>query len=229
MKRITLLFAAFFGLLPQLVGGAPIHPHCDVKQWGPESSSSTRAQWNIDPVDGLDYHAGQNASAFNDFQFDPSLTEEPPASAIPDCKYEISDITEIKIKFTLDPGDNMVWKSITLSGGGTGTTINVALTPTVPAGFAFAGGTENNYSFEPHLGGNAMIDGPIELRLPNGPIFVTLEGDNNNFTIRTASVSMSGNHYYRKVPEPSTMQLFLITLGATSVFARRLLASKPLT
>ena len=81
------------------------------------------------------------------------------------------------------------------------------LNATVNMVSAFGSGVATSFTFQPHLMGNAMMAGPLELSLPNEHIYTRVIDDNNDFVITKAEIKMSGNHYY--LPEPSTAILLL--------------------
>lgn len=213
MKRITLLLFVFISLLPQVIFASPIHDHCQVVPWS-QFDSTLIDPILVDPTLPADYRPGENAGHINNFQFRINLKSEPPQSAVSNCFYEISDITLVNIFFGIDPEGTMTWKQIVF-GSHPGITIepvdSTRLTNTI---------VRMQFRFEPHLGQDEMIKGPIQTRSPSGPFFITLFNDNNNFNITSASIITSGNHYYMSehVPEPSTI---LLLLAAIPIFLGR--------
>lgn len=212
MKRITLLLFSFISLLPQLVFASPIHDHCQATPWS-QIDSSLIDPTLVDSTLPADYRPAENAGHINNSQFRINLKSEPPRSAISNCFYEISDITLVNIFFGIDQEGTMTWKQI-LFDSPNGISIE-------PVDSTRLGNIiRMQFRFEPHLGQDAMIKGPIEVRSPSGPFFITLFDDNNNFNITSASILTSGNHYYMSehVPEPSTI---LLLLAAIPIFLDR--------
>lgn len=188
-------------LTPGVAVAGLVHSHCDVQPWTESFiTNNTRRGYDI-PSGGLDYRLGGNATDYRDFQFDTSPRTTPPPSSMADCFYEISDITKIDITFEFT--GTMIWNSLKVSGGGTGTLLDANFDMAPP----FGSGVATSFTFQSHLMGNAMMAGPLELSLPNESIFTRLIDDNNGFVITKAEITMSGNHYY--IPEPSTAILLL--------------------
>ena len=211
MKLAKLSIFLVISVFSQFVFSAPVHMHCDIKTWGPISSSATN------PTVPADYRKGGNSDLLNTFQFLPILNSVPSPSGISNCIYELSDITQIDISFTFI--GTMTWDRIVFGAAGGGGPVTID--PVDP--ISFLSNTIVSYQFEPHLGDALNIPGPIERKMPGGLFPVTFFGDNNGFSVTAASIRLSGHHYY--VPEPSTLPLFLIAI-VVIVYQRKLTANR---
>lgn len=223
MKILKLCIVGLLSLLPQLAFSGPIHSHCDIKTWALTTPSPTNPPSTIFPVD---YRPGGTDQFLSLFTFNPVLNIVPPPSSIPDCFYEISDITRISITFTFE--GTMTWQRLCIGGIVCLRPGDPAFDPRLPIDdilivtpLTFTSGVTRNFRFEPHLG----ID-PIELRLPRsggspaGTFPISFGIDNNAFSITSATISLSGSHYY--IPEPGTLLLVLAAVtGLLHAKARR--------
>jgi hypothetical protein len=194
MSTKSLLFATFLSstALVPLAWTTPaqaLHAHCDQNAW---SSVITKTTIPLPQ----DYRPGGNAAGLNAFQFADIIPESPPPSLVPDCNYEISDITSIGITFWFEGA--MSWNDKITIGGAGGVIYNLnPLNPTT-----FTSGIEKVFNLEPHQS-NTPVPGPMELKLPYLQAFpVTLFGDNNGFKITDARLELQGNNYYVPVPGP---------------------------
>lgn len=194
MKYVaSVLFSALF-LVSTMVGASPVHSHCDIKSWGPIASSETY------PALPADYRASGNAEKISIFEFSALLNAPPPPSSVPKCNYEISDVTQVEVRFTFE--GTMSWDKVLFQSSEGWITID----PADP--ISFVSGESKYFQFEPHLGGDQKIPGPIEMIMPSNQYYVEFIGDNNAFKVTNASLKLNGNHYY--IPEPSTLLLFSI-------------------
>ncbi len=178
-----------------------IHSHCDIKTYG--SIDSTNVTGSLP----ADYRPGGNRAGMEVFQFAPLLNEVPPPSTVKNCNYEISDITKIEVKFTFV--GTMVWQNFKF-GGPTG--INIA----PPNNITFQSGVTKIFQLEPHVLMTAEL-GPLDVSMPKGATGFTLFSDNELFNITSASIKLSGNHYYIDSP----LSIHLLAFGLILLFKRK--------
>lgn len=234
MKYITLLLVGIISFLPHLVIAAPVHSHCDIKKWGPVTSTLTNPK-AADLLTGLgNYDNIFGGPLFlNAFQFSPTLSPGGQTTSIPNCYYELSDITSIDITFTFT--GRMEWDRLCL--GNTlclrpGDVLFDAMNPKPPITgilydppiisfgsnpFPFVSTTTTKrFGLVSHLGVGPpgpidfSIPDSIEMSLPSGVFPITLLGPRSKFNITAASIKLSGNHYF--IPEPGTILLLLAAI-----------------
>lgn len=205
----TICLSGLIGILQGPAAAQAAHTHCLELDW------STTATATNPPVPA-DYRPGGNSANLGFFAFVFQLPAAPP-SGDPDCIYEISDITEITLSFTVQNGP-MVWQ-----------TLRVGLDPTDPkdpgrdingpfnlAGIGF--GTLIQ-TFPAHDAPGAyeldlskkFVNFPVSLRMRVPP--------NDAFVITAASGEIKGHHYY-VVPEPSTILMGAMGVGITALRRR---------
>lgn len=189
------------------------HTHCDRIIY---STNQTGSNPDFFPAD---YRPGGNAELLDFFQFLFEPPAPPPLSQVPDCIYELSDITSITINFVFT--GTMIWDDRVNIGKDAP---NQVIYPISPGSLTFTSGEPTVLVLDPHQT-DTTRPGPFEdiFPYPGGPISkilpVTLRGGNNGFEITSASARIIGSHYYLPhVPGP----LPLFGVGAAFGFSRRL-------
>jgi len=206
MKLLKIFPAAAFLLGSVATSSALAHDHCDIKSWGPLTSSSV--------LPSLPYSVAAGKDAFAIF-FQPMLNDPPsPGSSL--CKYEISDVTQVSVVFTFTG----VLKVRDVSF--VGLTSGVTIEPDSP--ISFVSGVAQTFQLEPHGGTDPAAPGPSNQSMPSNLYEVTLQGFDvrSDFTITSASISLSGHHYYLPVPvpEPDSYAFALAGLLVAGISAR---------
>lgn len=190
-------------LVPQLVTAGPIHPHCDVKPWIDNPVLQiTPALPVVNPI---------NVIAI------PSFVQGAPTSAVPNCFYELSDITSIEVTLrTGAPGGQIeflfVPPQLPLAGAGP---------------WNFIDGNSLLFEFPRHATSAA---GDIHVRFPNDPadlntrIEIQLRAglSEPGTTLTGMTMEFRGDHYFLpQIPEPSTFPLMAIGMVSLLGYARR--------
>lgn len=205
MKSLRNLLVLAFLMGSTLASSASAHEHCDIKKWGPLTSNA------ITP--NLPYSVKAGKDAFTLF-FQPMLNDPPPPGSNL-CRYEISDVTQVSVVFAfkgaLDIG--VVYFGGLVSG--------VRIDPDSP--ISFVSGVAKTFQLEPHGGTDPAAPGPSNQSMPNNLYQVTLQGFDvkSDFEITSASISVSGHHYYLPVPEADACALALVGLFVVGATERR--------
>lgn len=199
-----LLFLAFL-IGATLASSASAHEHCDIKNWGPLTSSA------ITP--NLPYSVKADKDAFALF-FQPMLNDPPPPGSNL-CRYEISDVTQVSVVFTFK---GTLEIGVVSFGG---LVSGVRVDPDSP--ISFVSGVAQTFQLEPHGGTDPAAPGPSNQSMPNSLYQVTLQGFDvkSDFEILSASISLSGHHYYLPVPETDACALALVGLIVIGAAERR--------
>ncbi len=199
-----LLFLAFL-IGSTLASSASAHEHCDIKNWGPLTSSA------ITP--NLPYSVKADKDAFALF-FQPMLNDPPPPGSNL-CRYEISDVTQVSVVFTFK---GTLEIGVVSFGG---LVSGVRVDPDSP--ISFVSGVAQTFQLEPHGGTDPAAPGPSNQSMPNSLYQVTLQGFDvkSDFEILSASISLSGHHYYLPVPEADARALALVGLFVVGAAERR--------
>jgi hypothetical protein len=183
------------------------HAHCDIKPWGVLTSSKV--------LPSLPYTVPADKDAFPIF-FQPMLNDPPPPGSST-CTYEISDVTQVSVVFTFSG----VLKVNNISFGGF--TSGVKIEPVDP--IYFVSGVAHTFQLEPHDGNDPAFPGPSTQIMPSNLYEVTLQGFGvlKEFTITSASISLSGHHYYlaTTIPEPGSWALAMAGLVVIGGAGRR--------
>lgn len=88
---------------------------------------------------------------------------------------------------------------------------------------SFVSGVAQTFQLEPHGGTDPAAPGPSNQSMPNNLYEVTLQGFEvkSDFEITSASISLSGHHYYLPVPEADACALALVGLFVVGAAERR--------
>lgn len=169
------------------------HDHCHITLWSAAATSS------IPPLPaqldrGDNFVIGFTISA-------------PPPAPLPDCSYEISDLTFITISFT--PAIDLTFASgVVLGPGGMSGLL-------APGQLTFTGGTAD-FEFPPHQEAGAL-EGVVASK--GSSLTIGLIGIGQAANLTSVFAGLSGHHYYI-VPEPVTSKLLLS--GALGLLACRI-------
>lgn len=205
MKSLRILPAFVFLMSYMLASSASAHGHCDIKTWGPLTSSAA--------LPSPPYSVAAGKDAFDIF-FQPMLNDPPPPGSNL-CRYEVSDVTQVSVVLTFT---GIIDVSIVYFGG---MASGVTIAPQAP--ISFISGVTQTFQLEPHGGTDPATPGPSDQSMPSNLYAVTLEGFDvrSGFTITSASISLSGHHYYLPVPEPDSHALAVAGLFVVGAAARR--------
>lgn len=181
-------------------GAKAAHAHCQIHKW---SLSSSDTEPKVPTTEKLIA-----------FSFKPLLNEPPPPNTN-DCRYEISDVTQIDVK--LEYEGSIVWEYLVAGDfkpNGT-TYFNPPLN---------ASNNTTYYQFPSHLvDERGQNDWPVEVDMESTiPFTFKFIPYNNSAKITSANLTLNGHHYYTlPVPEPSTYSLMLGGLGLLGWIRRR--------
>jgi hypothetical protein len=199
LSRITAVLSA--ALFAGSAGAQ--HTHCEVRPWGPIDLNPTPSQSFPIQFGGMNPPVNLMFSNFN-------IPLPRPMSSMPDCTYELSDITFIKITLTLSGGQ------LSFSSFSAGAT-----SPTNAGPYLFTPQTSMiTMTFNPHDAG--AMGNTLTVNFPNPTISAGLSGGSSatlgGGEILGATLTLSGNHYF--VPEPGSCVL-LATAGVCVLRRRR--------
>ncbi len=206
MLSRTILVGAFLSLAAFVRPAAAQHTHCHVQPWGPiELTPTPTATPPYGPFPIV--IPPQNTTvAFPAFNIPLVI----PAGPSPDCVYEISDITSIKV--TLQFGSNSAINIGSFSSGGV---------PTQSTGPWSMDAQVNTkiFTFPPHDAGGM---GDLTFTGANPAITMvwgnvtSAAGANTTSFINGVTIEVRGNHYF--VPTPGTA---VLALAGLACMARR--------
>jgi hypothetical protein len=177
------------------------HMHCEIRPWGPIELTPTP---NMPfPVEFL--HTNTTLS-FNNIVIP---LPAPAPSSIPNCMYEISDITMIRVTLVLGSGSEIEFSSFS-------TTFPAPLSPTNPGPYLFNEQVNTKvFTFRSH---DTQGSQALELTFPSPTLSFSMVGQATTLgasRVIGATIQISGNHYF--VPEPA---------GATLIAAGILCAAR---
>ena len=189
-----------------------IHMHCEVRPWSVELTPTPNTPYPI-----LFTSTPTPLTFMNVLIPLPA----PGASTMPNCMYELSDLTMIRITLQLSAGDQLRFTSFSTS-----LAQGMPVAPTNPGPYLFTTQTATKvFTFPPHETGTPMSPELIPM-FPGPVVNITLAGGTAlgsgptppNLELLGATVEISGNHYF--LPEPGSVTLLLCS-GMLALRRRR--------